>query len=612
MFLLTYLFGQTRAYHDIDYRQVTVQEILLQYETRLAELETAISQLNRPWALAVGLLAIALGLLIALSLYAFRGQVSFLWAVLPIAFAAASLRRLSRLRQAESRLWRLKRFYDRACQRMRGHWAGSGYRGDEYADPGHVYAADLNVLGEGSLFELLCVCRTSIGRRGLANYLLQAPDLCESIRRQEAVRELRARWDLREKVATLGEFGFLESQPATFDDWLDAPRLSFSPWLPAMAAVTSALAAGLLIAGLLSVVPWASVVVWISPLLAFHAAAGLFFRRRINQMAEWLRPVAFETRVLREGLQLLESEKFQLAKLRQISDEVRNSSRSIRKAERLLRALELRNRDPWFYAPSLLLLGGTQLCMAIEQWKRRHGSSLRKWIEAWAEFEALNALAAYGYENPDNTFPNLAAGPACFEASDLGHPLLPQSSCITNDIELNSDSCFYIVSGSNMSGKSTLLRAMGLNAVLAFSGAPVRARALRLSGLSIFASLSIVDSLLNGKSRFLAEVERLRQAIDSQVPGRPVLFLVDEILGGTNSHDRRIAAEAVVRTLLSRGAIGALSTHDLALTEMAGAVNVHMGSKTEGDPMDFDYRLKTGVSTETNALAIARLAGVPL
>jgi DNA mismatch repair ATPase MutS len=156
-----------------------------------------------------------------------------------------------------------------------------------------------------------------------------------------------------------------------------------------------------------------------------------------------------------------------------------------------------------------------------------------------------------------------------------------------------------------------------LNAVLAFAGAPVRARALRLSGLSIVASLAAMDSLLNGKSKFLAEVDRLRQAIESGAPDRPVLFLVDEIFGGTNSRDRRIAAEAVVRTLINRGAIGVLSTHDLALTEIAIAdgmsgVNMHTASRNEGDPMDFDYRLKPGITTETNALTIARMAGVPV
>jgi DNA mismatch repair ATPase MutS len=295
---------------------------------------------------------------------------------------------------------------------------------------------------------------------------------------------------------------------------------------------------------------------------------------------------------------------------------VRNSSDAIRKLERLLDALAQRDKE-WFYAPSRYFLIGTQLCMAIEQWRREHAESLRIWLQAWGEFEALNALAAYGFENPDNTFPELADGGACFEAREMGHPLLSHASCIANDVELNSSVPFYVISGSNMSGKSTLLRAIGLNAVLAFAGAPVRAGYLRLSGLWVVASMSIVDSLLNGKSKFLAEVERLRQAIGSAVENKSVLFLVDEIFSGTNSRDRRIAAEAVVRTLVKKGAIGALSTHDLSLTEIASAdglcgVNVHMGSRDERDPMDFDYRLKLGVTRESNALAIARLAGVPI
>ena len=229
----------------------------------------------------------------------------------------------------------------------------------------------------------------------------------------------------------------------------------------------------------------------------------------------------------------------------------------------------------------------------------------------------MNELAAYSYENPDHTFPEFASDGACFEAQELGHPLLPQASSAANDVDLSRKCPFYVVSGSNMSGKSTLLRAIGLNAALAFAGAPVRARALRLSGLSIFASIAVVDSLLNGKSKFLAEVDRLRQAIESAVPNRPVLFLVDEIFSGTNSRDRRTAAEAVVRTLVSRGAVGVLSTHDLSLTEIASAegmsgVNMHMASRDRRNPMDFDYRLKPGVTTETNALAIARMAGVPV
>jgi DNA mismatch repair ATPase MutS len=323
-----------------------------------------------------------------------------------------------------------------------------------------------------------------------------------------------------------------------------------------------------------------------------------------------------ETSVLREGLQILEQQRFESAKLRQLAEQVRGSSRSIRKLDRLLDAIGQRDKD-WFYLPSRALLAGTQLCMAIEQWRTDHGVELTVWMRAWADFEALNALAAYSFENPDNTFPEFVNTAAHFEAEGLGHPLLPHASCVVNDVALNRECPVYVISGSNMSGKSTLLRTIGLNAVLAFAGAPVRARALRLSGLSIFASLSVVDSLLNGKSKFLAEVHRLRQAIESAVPDKPVLFLVDEIFGGTNSRDRRIAAEAVVRTLVNRGAIGVLSTHDLTLTEIVKApgisgLNMHMASRNERDPLEFDYRLKPGITTETNALAIARMSGVLL
>jgi MutS domain V len=594
---------------------VTIQDVIVQYEGRIRELQASAAQVRFPDALAACALTAALALLLALSLYAIRGQMSFLWSSLPIPVAAASARRLRQTRQSKSRMWRLKRFYERAVQRVNGKWAHSGITGEEFSEPDHVYSADLNVIGEGSLFEMLCIARTSIGRRGLANYLLHTPPIEEAILRQEAVRELRGKTDLRERVATLGEFEFLESRESTFGEWLDAPGLSFPSSLPVIAAVTSTLLAGIVIAGLLALVPWHNLAIWIFSLLAFHTCIGLIFRGGVNRMAERLRPVSIETRILGEGLQLLEQEEFQSIKLQQIAAQVRNSSASIRKLERLLGALMQRDKD-WFAGPSRALLAGTQLCMAVERWQRKHGQSLRMWLEAWAEFEALNALAAYGFENPDNTFPEFTDA-TCFHASDLCHPLLPTDSCVANDIELHPNQSFYIVSGSNMSGKSTLLRAIGLNAVLAFAGAPVRSRALRLSGLSLFASLSIVDSLLNGKSKFLAEVDRLRQAIESEVPNRPVLFLVDEIFSGTNSRDRRIAAEAVVRTLVNRGAIGALSTHDLALTEIANSagmngVNVHMGSRNELDPMDFDYRLKPGVTTETNALAIARLAGVPV
>jgi DNA mismatch repair ATPase MutS len=188
-------------------------------------------------------------------------------------------------------------------------------------------------------------------------------------------------------------------------------------------------------------------------------------------------------------------------------------------------------------------------------------------------------------------------------------------ACVRNDICWDDARRFYVISGSNMAGKSTLLRTIGLNLVLAYAGAPVCAERMTASRLAICASIAVQDSLLNGKSKFMAEMERIKLALNVPSEEGPVLFLVDEILSGTNSKDRRMAAEAILRALLQQGAVGALSTHDLALTELAelpelAGANIHMGSRIDSDPMDFDYLLKPGITNQSSALAIARLAGV--
>jgi len=595
---------------------VTTHEVLIQYEGRLQELQAGLAHVRVQHLASAGALIVAAALVLTLGFGAIRQRIPLWWPSLPLPIAAVSARRYRRYRIARSRTSRLMRFYDRAIQRVRGMWPGQGYKGDEFDEGDHLYTRDLGVFGEGSLFELLCVARTAIGRRSLANYLLKAPAVDEILARQEAVRELEQMKDIREGVAVLGQLEVSESKWETFDEWLNSPPVPFPKSLRVVAAITSAVVAGIVLAGLLGVLSWTRAVIWISPLVLFHAVVGLVWRSRVLGIISSTGSVSIETQVLREGLALLENQRFHSAKLRQIANRVRNSSKSVRKLERLFELLDQRDKD-WFNFVFPLLLGKTQLCMGIENWRVQHGAALRDWLDAWGAFEALNALANYAQENRDSTFPEFSDGPACLEGVAIGHPLLPNDTCVRNDVSLNHETRFYIVSGSNMSGKSTLLRAIGLNAVLAFAGAPVRARTLRLSQMTVCASLSVVDSLLNGKSKFLAEVDKLRQTIQSAANQKPVLFLIDEIFGGTNSRDRRVAAEAVVRTLIRTGAVGVLSTHDMSLTEIGDCeglhgANVHMGAKDGNDPMDFDYLLKPGVTTETNALAIAKMAGVPI
>jgi DNA mismatch repair ATPase MutS len=234
-----------------------------------------------------------------------------------------------------------------------------------------------------------------------------------------------------------------------------------------------------------------------------------------------------------------------------------------------------------------------------------------------AELEALSSFAAYAFEHPDDPFPELlpASGPARSEAEGLGHPLIAEARCVRNDVRLGPERRLLVISGSNMSGKSTYLRAIGVNLVLAMAGAPVRARKFRLTPVQVGASIRTVDSLQDGTSRFYAEITRLGEIVRLAGQATPLVFLLDEILGGTNSHDRRIGAAGVARSLLERGALGLMTTHDLALTQIVKELqppgaNLHFEDQIQDGRMSFDYRLRPGIVEKSNALELMRSVGL--
>jgi DNA mismatch repair ATPase MutS len=262
-----------------------------------------------------------------------------------------------------------------------------------------------------------------------------------------------------------------------------------------------------------------------------------------------------------------------------------------------------------------LLFCGTPLALAVASWRGRRGRAVGQALTALGQCEALCALAAYAFENPSDPFPEIVLERPCFDAEELGHPLLPRARCVRNDVRLDGQPRVLIVSGSNMSGKSTFLRTVGINTVLARMGAPVRARRLRIAPLVVGATLRVQDSLQAGRSRFFAEVLRVRQLLDLARQSPPLLFLLDELFQGTNSEDRRVGAEAVLRLLLDSGAIGMVTTHDLALTAIAErmgplAANVHFEDRYEDDAMVFDYRLRSGIVQSSNGLALLRAVGI--
>jgi hypothetical protein len=351
--------------------------------------------------------------------------------------------------------------------------------------------------------------------------------------------------------------------------------------------------------------------------LAVVAAFGATLRLRVLQSISMLDTAIHDLTLLAGVLSRLERERYQstlLQRLRgQLDTQGLPASAQISKLNKIVELID--SRDNVFlrvFGPPLLYT--THLCLAAERWRTVNGPFVRKWLESAGEMEALSALGGYAYEHPNDPFPEIRQDASPYlEATGIGHPLLSESKMVRNDFRLTHEERLFIISGSNMSGKSTFLRSIGINTVLALAGAPVRAQRLVLTPFSVGATIRIHDSLREGSSRFYAEITRLRKIMDLTSDPLPVLFLLDEMLHGTNSHDRRIGAEGVVRGLVARGAAGLITTHDLSLTSIAeplGGLNFHFQDHLEGDRMVFDYKIRPGVVQKSNALALMRMVGL--
>ena len=538
------------------------------------------------------------------------------WApTLIVALAVFVWQRRLRCQNALIRLWNLSEYYEKGIARLNRKWE-SLEAGELFIDQHHFYSTDLDLFGRGSLYQLLCSARTQMGRETLANWM-KGPASVQEIRdRQTAISELRDRRDLPETLAAAGKTQASDCRPEFLNTWAIESCEPFPWWARPLAFVLA------LAAPLLPILYWFGLLdphnlfVCAVTVLTVQGAFALAFRPQVKRVLESLGPLSVELPIVYELLQIAERERFSSTKLRalvgSLAREGSVASTNIRRLQRLMRLIKERDNEYFTYV-SFCLLWATQFGMAIEHWRLRHGRHLQSWVTALGEFEALISLSTYSYEHPGDTVPLLVENGRVLEAEGLGHPLLDEATCVRNDFQLGDAVRFLIVSGSNMSGKSTFLRAIGLNVVLALMGAPVRCSKLLVSNLAVGAAIRIQDSVLDGRSHFLAEMQRLRRMIE--IAGQePLLFLADEIMSGTNSHDRRIATEWVVRALMLRRAIGVITTHDLALTEIAtGGLpgrNVYFEDSGESGVLSFDYKLRQGVLSRSNALNIAHLLGI--
>ena len=507
-------------------------------------------------------------------------------------------------------------FYRKGIASIEDRWAGTGETGERFRDAKHIYADDLDLFGRGGLFELLSTARLPMGENRLAAWLCSPTPTPEIIERQKLVAELREKLDLREDMAVIGQELRVRLDPESLTSWSESKASLPSSAFRAVAvllAISSAVSLYYLVrTGV------------IAPALAVLAIAGLFhlrLKKRAMSVVDTLHSNAEGLLLFSKLLSRLESEQFESPRLAGFVQELKRTahpaSRSIRNLAQIVAWIDAREgllarliEIPFLYT--------VQVAFAAEAWRRESGMHMRTWINIVAEMEALLSLAAYSFEHPSDLFPEFVQTSdrgAVFDGEALGHPLIASSQCVRNSVRLDSSTRVLLVSGSNMSGKSTLLRTVGINAVLAMAGAPIRGNSLRLTPLRIGTRIRSTDSLQEARSSFYTEILRIREVFKATDSQTPLLFLFDELLEGTNSKDRRIGAEGLIRALLDRDAIGLVTTHDLALTAITVALanlarNVHFQDYVEDGKMRFDYKLRHGVVEKSNALELMRLIGL--
>jgi hypothetical protein len=533
---------------------------------------------------------------------------SIAWAAFGV-LAVIHAQRLRRFEHAQS----AERVYLRGLDRIGGRWAGKGRDGAAFL-PGHPYAGDLDLFGPASLFELLNTTRTEIGELTLADWLRAPAPLPEVRARQAAIDELRPMLDFKEDVAILASESPV-GRTGPLAAWAGSSAVRFAPGLRVALAVCA------FITFVLGFVVYRDVIApeWLFVWLVLEAGFAALWRRQFHQVLHGIDTPERDLGLLADLLARIESEPFTSPRLAALHQTLLTGG--IVPSQRIA---QLRSLVSWLdsthnmmFAPiAFVLLLRQQLAIAIDRWHAAYGPAVSEWLRAVGDVEALGALATFAYERPEDLFPELVEEGPVYDADGLGHPLIAQDVGVRNDVRLGGDGPrLILISGSNMSGKSTMLRSVGVSVVLALAGAPVAARRLRLSALALGATLHIEDSLQAGHSRFYAEILRIRIIADAARGPVPLLFLLDEILHGTNSHDRRIGAEGIVRALVALGAIGLVTTHDLALTELpaqlgSAGVNMHFEDRLEDGKMVFDYRMRPGVVQHSNALALMRAIGL--
>ncbi len=482
----------------------------------------------------------------------------------------------------------------------------------------HPFASDLDLMEADGLITRVSRCATAEGIERLIDLLTQSASIDVIAERQEVVRELAPNVALRERIHVEGSrrgrlirtkpmLRWAASDGSDTPSWVVPVGLGVS--LSSLASVT-----------VLALAPSAAVLTWALASLATALVVGRVVSRSLKVPTLEAENLHVDFSQLQALVQVLETQTFESAFLRHLTESLQAGDRSASKAlagiRRIITLYEAR-RNQFVALLGPIVLYEVHLSLLVERWRARHATRISAWIQAVAQFEAFASMAGFAFVNQRYVYPELREQGPVLRAQQLGHPLLGESA-VGNDLVLDSDCPVLLVSGANMAGKSTLLRTIGVNLALAFAGAPVRAESMTISNLKLFTSIRGTDSLQQGDSRFSTELRRIRNMLDSVQQGHPTLILIDELFGGTNSYDRFTGAAALCEHLLAcEGLLAVLSTHDRNVTRWAGEHsqrirNVHFRDVVDDEAMTFDYKLHEGPATQGNAVKLMRLAGIPV
>lgn len=525
-----------------------------------------------------------------------------------------------KVRLVKDRTSHLIKINEKGLARLDGNWTEFADDGSEFIDHDHPFTRDFDIFGQASLFQWINSTHTYFGRKGLARELARPYKNADKIRRRQvAVQELAEKLDWRQTFEAEGMFAFQKtSSPEWLIKWIQEPNqvlqkrglLFLIRVLPVVTIVS------LLMAWIIPQVPYSLPLLFIG----FQLGMNYFGSKGFMRIFDSARYYKDALKAYEASVKLIEEEPFQAQLLIDLQvglfdEKGRLASTQIRRLAKIVDLMDLRFNGFFYFLINNLVLWDFQCMVRLERWKERSGKSLFKWLDAVGRVESLASLAVIHFEHPEWVFPELVKGKYVFVAKEMGHPLLPDQIRVDNDLNLQGSGTIFIITGSNMSGKSTFLRTIGINLVLTYLGAPACAADLKCSIMEMYSSMRVNDNLEKNISSFYAELLRVKMIVEASRKGVPMIFFVDEIFSGTNTRDRHIGAKNVMKSLSRAGVMGLVSTHDLELGELERERNLHIrnyhfSEGYEGNRIQFTYKLHPGVSTTSNAIYLMRMVGI--